>query len=103
MAPSRAKKIQVKPAKITPLPPGLIPRLLTVPDGLFRRLASGGMTLLVSSHVMDEAERCDELLVLRDGRLLAQGAPAALQDSTRTRDMNSAFLALVAASGREAA
>ena len=42
----------------------------------FARLAGEGVSLLVSSHVMDEAERCDELLLLRDGRLLARGTPA---------------------------
>lgn len=64
---------------------------------LFRDLAGKGITLLVSSHVMDEAERCDELLVLRDGELLAQGAPRELEARTRTSGMNDAFLALVAA------
>jgi ABC-2 type transport system ATP-binding protein len=64
---------------------------------LFRSLAGNGITLLVSSHVMDEAERCDELLVLRDGELLAQGAPRELEARTRTSGMNDAFLALVAA------
>jgi ABC-2 type transport system ATP-binding protein len=82
---------------------GLDPVLREQLWALFRRLASGGMTLLVSSHVMDEAERCDELLVLRDGRLLAQGSPQALQRGTTTEDMNAAFLALVAAAGQEAA
>jgi ABC-2 type transport system ATP-binding protein len=62
---------------------------------LFRGLAGKGITLLVSSHVMDEAERCDELLVLRDGELLAQGAPAELERRTSTSGMNDAFLALV--------
>jgi ABC-2 type transport system ATP-binding protein len=63
---------------------------------LFRTLAGEGITLLVSSHVMDEAERCDELLVLREGVLLAQGSPAELERSTRTDGMNDAFLALIA-------
>lgn len=63
---------------------------------LFAELARNGMTLLVSSHVMDEAERCDELLVLREGVLLAQGSPAELERSTRTDGMNDAFLALIA-------
>jgi ABC-2 type transport system ATP-binding protein len=43
----------------------------------FHRLAAGGTALLVSSHVMDEAERCDTLLLMRDGRILAEGPPAA--------------------------
>ena len=50
---------------------------------LFHRLADAGATLLVSSHVMDEAERCDALLLLRDGRLLASGTPDELRDSHR--------------------
>ncbi|MDA8117323.1 MAG: ABC transporter ATP-binding protein, partial [Actinomycetota bacterium] len=51
----------------------------------------------VSSHVMDEAERCERLLLLRDGRLLADSAPAALKAETGTGDLESAFLALVRA------
>ncbi|MDX6228671.1 MAG: type transport system ATP-binding protein [Frankiales bacterium] len=82
---------------------GLDPVLREQLWALFRRLAGGGITLLVSSHVMDEAERCDELLVLRDGTLLAQGSPAALERVTSTRDMNAAFLALIAVAERDAA
>lgn len=63
---------------------------------LFRRLAAErGATLLVSSHVMDEAERCDELLLMRDGRVLAQGAPAELRDRTGASTVEQAFLRLV--------
>lgn len=61
----------------------------------FRVLAEAGTTLLVSSHVMDEAAHCDELLLLRDGRLLAYGSQAALFEQTHTKDVESAFLALV--------
>jgi len=50
----------------------------------------------VSSHVMDEAERCHELLLLRDGRVLAIGSPEGLKDRTGTHDIERAFLALVA-------
>jgi ABC-2 type transport system ATP-binding protein len=63
---------------------------------LFAKLARGGMTLVVSSHVMDEAQRCDDILLMRDGRLLARGAPKELMERTETRDMDAAFLALVA-------
>ncbi len=82
---------------------GLDPVLREQLWSLFRRLAGDGLTLLVSSHVMDEAERCDELLVLRDGALLAQGSPGVLQQQTSTQDMNAAFLALIAATGQVAA
>ena len=61
---------------------------------LFRRLAAAGRTLLVSSHVMDEAARCDRLLLLREGRLVADGAPDALLRRTGARDVEGAFLAL---------
>jgi ABC-2 type transport system ATP-binding protein len=61
----------------------------------FHGLADGGATLLVSSHVMDEADRCDELLLLRNGELLATGTPDALRERTHTRDLDNAFLRLV--------
>ncbi|WP_157537948.1 ABC transporter ATP-binding protein [Kitasatospora azatica] len=63
---------------------------------LFRRLADAGATLLVSSHVMDEAGRCDRLLLMREGRLLAEDTPAELLRRTGTADIDAAFLALVA-------
>jgi len=62
---------------------------------LFHRIAAGGATLLVSSHVMDEADRCNELLLLREGRLLAQATPAELRARTGVDDMDAAFLRLV--------
>jgi ABC-2 type transport system ATP-binding protein len=68
---------------------------------LFHRLAETGVALLVSSHVMDEAARCTELLLMREGRLLAQDTPDALLAATGTHDIESAFLALVAAGGPE--
>jgi len=61
----------------------------------FAHLAEGGATLLVSSHVMDEARRCDALLLLRDGRLLAAESPDALLERTGADDLDGAFLALV--------
>ncbi len=61
---------------------------------MFRRLAAGGTTLLVSSHVMDEAGRCDDLLLLRDGRLLASLTPAELRERTGEHDLETAFLRL---------
>lgn len=61
----------------------------------FSQLAGGGTTLLVSSHVMDEADRCDELVLLREGRVLATGTPGALRKRTGTVDLDAAFLRLV--------
>jgi ABC-2 type transport system ATP-binding protein len=64
---------------------------------LFHRLAAQGATLLVSSHVMDEADRCDALLLLREGRLLAQATPSELRARSGERDLDAAFLRLVEA------
>jgi ABC-2 type transport system ATP-binding protein len=61
----------------------------------FHRLADAGAALLVSSHVMDEADRCHELLLLREGRLLAAGTPGELRARTGAEDLDSAFLRLV--------
>ena len=61
---------------------------------LFHRMAAGGATLLVSSHVMDEASRCDRILLLREGRLLADDEPTELLARTGARDMEDAFLRL---------
>ena len=61
---------------------------------LFRRLADDGRTLLVSSHVMDEASRCDRLLLLRDGRLVADDTVAAVLARTGAPDVEQAFLTL---------
>lgn len=60
----------------------------------FRSLASGGVTILVSSHVMDEASRCDRLGLIRAGRLLAEGSAPELIARTGTADLESAFLTL---------
>jgi ABC-2 type transport system ATP-binding protein len=62
---------------------------------LFHELAAQGATLLVSSHVMDEAARCDALLLLREGRLLAQATPDELRAQTGTDRLDDAFLRLV--------
>jgi ABC-2 type transport system ATP-binding protein len=66
---------------------------------LFHRLADAGLAVLVSSHVMDEATRCDRLLLLRDGELLADGSMAELLSRTGASDMESAFLTLIEAGG----
>jgi len=62
---------------------------------LFHRIAERGATLLVSSHVMDEADRCDALLLLREGKLLAQATPAELRSRTGEQQLDEAFLRLV--------
>jgi ABC-2 type transport system ATP-binding protein len=61
----------------------------------FRTLAEAGVTLIVSSHVMDEADHCDQLLLLREGKLIADEAPASLRTRTGCDDLDDAFLALV--------
>lgn len=58
----------------------------------FRRLNREGITLIVSSHVMDEAERCDRLGFIRDGILLAEGSAAELRQRASTADLEAAFL-----------
>jgi len=62
---------------------------------LFHVLAGEGRTLLVSSHVMDEADRCDALLLLREGRLLAAATPAELRARTGAEQLDEVFLRLV--------
>ncbi|MBF6300035.1 ABC transporter ATP-binding protein [Nocardia amamiensis] len=61
----------------------------------FHELAANGTTLLVSSHVMDEAEHCDQLLLMRDGRLLAQLSPDELRVRTGEQNLETAFLTLI--------
>ncbi|MEU9573207.1 ABC transporter ATP-binding protein [Streptomyces massasporeus] len=75
---------------------GLDPVLRRDLWNLFHDIATGrGATLLVSSHVMDEAERCHRLLLMRDGELLADDAPDALRTRTGTATVEEAFLRLV--------
>jgi ABC-2 type transport system ATP-binding protein len=64
---------------------------------LFHRLAEEGASLLVSSHVMDEAARCDRLLLMREGRLVADTTPDELRERTGEHEMEAAFLRLVEA------
>jgi ABC-2 type transport system ATP-binding protein len=61
---------------------------------MFHRLAASGAALLVSSHVMDEAARCDYLLFMRDGRFLAEATPAQILQRTGAPDLEAAFLRL---------
>jgi len=74
---------------------GLDPLLRRDLWNLFHGLAAEGRTLLVSSHVMDEADRCDALLLLREGRILAQDTPAAIRARTGAEQLDEAFLRLV--------
>src|SRR6185503_5077665 len=62
---------------------------------LFHELAAEGATLLVSSHVMDEAKRCDRLLLMRDGELLADDTLQRVLSFTGTDDVEEAFLRLI--------
>jgi ABC-2 type transport system ATP-binding protein len=74
---------------------GLDPVLRRDLWAMFRRLAAEGRTLLVSSHVMDEATQCDRLLLLRQGELVADTTPTALLEQTGAPDAERAFLALI--------
>jgi ABC-2 type transport system ATP-binding protein len=76
---------------------GLDPVLRRELWGTFRRLADAGTTLLVSSHVMDEAERCDDLVLMRAGAVLACEPRRQLLARTGRPDVEGAFLALVEA------
>lgn len=62
---------------------------------LFAKLANQGMTLIISSHSMDEAERCDDLVLIRDGKLVAHSSPKELLLSTGTKTVEESFLKLV--------
>ncbi len=63
----------------------------------FRDLARGGTTLLVSSHVMDEASRCDRLILIREGRIIADDTLDAVRRAAGTDDLDQAFLRLIKA------
>jgi ABC-2 type transport system ATP-binding protein len=69
----------------------------------FHRLAADGATLVVSSHVMDEADRCDELLFIRDGHVLAQGTPTELRSRAGTTNLETAFLSFATESAASSA
>jgi ABC-2 type transport system ATP-binding protein len=64
----------------------------------FNELVSRGATIVVSTHVMDEADRTDELVLLRDGKIVATGSPEALRTRTGADDIEEAFIALSEAS-----
>lgn len=74
---------------------GLDPVLRRDLWNLFHKLADLGKTLLISSHVMDEADRCDSLFLLREGRVLASGTPHDLKETAHTNEMEQVFISLV--------
>ena len=82
---------------------GLDPVLRVELWNLFHQLAESGKSLLVSSHVMDEASRCDQLLLLREGHLLAAETPAVIREQAGTDDLEEAFLRLIRAGNGEVA
>jgi ABC-2 type transport system ATP-binding protein len=75
---------------------GLDPVLRRDLWALFHRIAQAGTAVFVSSHVMDEAERCDRLLLMREGRIIADGTPGEIREKTGSHDIEAAFLAIVA-------
>ncbi len=68
----------------------------------FHQLAAEGTAVLVSSHVMDEAERSDRLLLMRAGQIIADGSPQEIRTSTGASDIEQAFLSLVEREGEAA-
>lgn len=81
---------------------GLDPVLRQELWSTFDNLARSGCTLLISSHVMDEAARCHEVLLMRDGALLAQQSPHHLLQHTGTQDLEAAFLTLAESAAESA-
>ncbi|WP_345800283.1 ABC transporter ATP-binding protein [Microbacterium sp. AZCO] len=74
---------------------GLDPLLRSELWEIFRSVAAAGATIIVSSHVMDEALRCDRIVLLRAGRIIADTTPAGLLADTGQSDPDAAFLALI--------
>ena len=74
---------------------GLDPVLRVDLWDMFRTLAQGGTTLLISSHVMDEAGWCDQLLLMREGQILASDTPERLCHESGSDNVGDAFLTLV--------
>ncbi len=74
---------------------GLDPVLRRDLWALFHRLADAGTAVFVSSHVMDEADRCDRLLLMREGRIIADGSPREIREKTGAGDIETAFLTIV--------
>ena len=81
---------------------GVDPQLRAQFWGHFRQLTARGVTLLVSSHVMDEAERCDRLGFVRDGQIIAEGTAESLRAQAGTATVEEAFLHFAAQKGAAA-
>ncbi|MFZ2114942.1 MAG: ABC transporter ATP-binding protein [Solirubrobacteraceae bacterium] len=79
---------------------GLDPVLRAELWGTFHELAQAGSTLLISSHVMDEASECDELLLMREGALLQHSTPEQLRERTGEHDLGRAFLTIIEQASR---
>jgi len=79
---------------------GLDPVLRRDLWALFHRIADAGAAVFVSSHVMDEADRCDRLLLMREGRIIADGSPVDIRQRTGSDDIEAAFLRVVEEAGR---
>ena len=79
---------------------GLDPVLRRDLWALFHRIADAGAAVFVSSHVMDEADRCDRLLLMREGRIIADGSPPDIRQRTGSHDIEAAFLHVVEEAGR---
>jgi ABC-2 type transport system ATP-binding protein len=86
-----APKLMVLDEPTVGLDPVLRDKLWT----LFAELASRGTTLIISSHSMDEAERCDDLVLIRDGEVIAHSSPTVLREQTKTESIEQSFLQLV--------
>jgi ABC-type multidrug transport system ATPase subunit len=63
---------------------------------LFRQLIKDGKTIILSSHAMDEADRCDDLILIRDGKILSHASPEVLRNQTDSRSIEESFITLVA-------
>ncbi len=79
---------------------GLDPVLRRDLWAMFHRLADDGAAVFVSSHVMDEADRCDRLLLMREGQIIADGSPGEIRQRTDSADIEAAFLRVVEGIGR---
>ena len=73
---------------------GVDPELRQSFWGYFRTLNARGVTIVVSSHVMDEADRCDRLGLMRTGKVLAVGTPAEIREQGASANLEEAFLTL---------